>query len=341
MPSREFKRISSRYLNVDFDAYFHHVYENYEKYAVIPLLLVLGAITVLGYGYVTTAEYPYVMYENGSFSFSSSDMMEKGIEFDGGTEVQAPLPEEISVLDVERAFSERGFEANAMTGTTGDGEMLMVEVREEIDRDEAMEILRDLGLELPREEVSINTVSASVSAAFFTQAMIAVVLAFTIMSLVIFTAFKDVTPSVAVVFAAAGDIMISLAVMYLLGIPLTLASIAALLMLIGYSVDTDIVLSARVLKKRRGSLEERIWSSVKTGITMSLGGIVGFSILYVASHLLIGAPSTFSQIAAVMVIGLLADIPLTWLGNAYILKRYVEDGWQIPAPQVEKVIPWT
>jgi preprotein translocase subunit SecF len=104
-------------------------------------------------------------------------------------------------------------------------------------------------------------------------------------------------------------------------------------MLIGYSVDTDIVLSTRVLKRERGSLKSRIWSSIKTGTTMSSGGIAGFLLLYLVSLALVG-PSELSNIAAVMVIGLTADMPITWLGNAIVLKKYVNGDF-------DEVAPWT
>jgi preprotein translocase subunit SecF len=120
--------------------------------------------------------------------------------------------------------------------------------------------------------------------------------------------------------------------MSLLGIPLTLGSLAGLLMLIGYSVDTDIVLSTRVLKRNRGSLRSRIWSSVKTGVTMSSGGIAGFTLLYLVSTAIVGQ-SELSNIAAVMVIGLLADMPFTWFGNAIVLKKYVND-------ELGDLVPW-
>jgi preprotein translocase subunit SecF len=125
--------------------------------------------------------------------------------------------------------------------------------------------------------------------------------------------------SLAVIFAALTDILAAMAGMSILGIELTLGSLAALLMLLGYSVDTDILLSTRVLKQREGSLADRIWSSVLTGSTMSLAAIFAFAALY-----LVSPSSTLDQIAAVIVIGLAADLPITWLGNAFILKWYVE-----------------
>jgi preprotein translocase subunit SecF len=191
----------------------------------------------------------------------------------------------------------------------------------QISEEEALQIMQDAGYDV--EVQSLRSLSSSVSDEFFTQAMLAFVMAFTIMSLVIFYAFKDLTPSLAVIFAAAGDILFAMGGMVIFGIPLTLGSLAALLMLIGYSVDTDIVLSTRVLKQKRNSLKQRIWSSIKTGMTMSSGGIAGFTLLYFVSTAIVG-PSELSNIAAVMVLGLLADMPLTYFGNALILKKYVE-----------------
>jgi len=106
-------------------------------------------------------------------------------------------------------------------------------------------------------------------------------------------------------------------------------------MLIGYSVDTDIVMSMRVLKQRRGSVEEKIWSAVKTGVTMSSGGIAGFSLLYLVSMAIVG-PTELSRISAVMVMGLMADIPLTYFGNGVIISKYVNGEFDNLAGK----IPW-
>lgn len=318
---------------MDPEKYFDRVYADYGKYAVIPVALWVLSVAVLGFAYFSTADFPYVNYHNGSASLNSGEIFEKGIEFSSGTEVQARLNEEPDILKVESAFANAGYpEADATIGDpTADNPLILVKLKQELEgKQQAGEIISSAGYTMVggSSEIQLTTFSSSVSQSFFTQAMIAILLAFTTMSIVIFGAFKDITPSIAVVFAAAGDIFIALAAMHLLGIPLTLGTIAALLMLIGYSVDTDIVLSSRVLRRNRGHLKERIWSSVKTGVTMSSGGIAAFSILFVVSRILIGAPSIMTEIASVMIIGLLADIPLTWFGNAYILKKYVEEEWK-------------
>ncbi len=307
---------------MDFEKQFSRLYSNYDRYFVIPVILLAFAILVLGYNFVTTGE-----------------LVAKGTDFTGGTEIIYSIDGEFNPTEIERVFAGAGrTDVKAVQQSSGNTTSLVVQLPPpSMGAEEAEQILADAGYTASVE--SFRSISAAVSAEFFSQARLAFVMAFTIMSLVIFIAFKDVTPSLAVIFAAAGDIIFAAAGMSLVGIPLTLGSLAALLMLIGYSVDTDIVLSTRVLKRTRGSLEQRIWSSVKTGVTMSAGGIAGFTLLYIVSYMIAG-PSELTNIAGVMVIGLLADMPFTWFGNAIILKKY-QEGELGFLDNLGEVVPWT
>lgn len=304
----------------DLSKKYDKLYDNHEKYFYIPVALILLGISVLMFNFVATGEF-----------------LEKGTDFAGGTEITFELEEDFDSNEIETVFADAGRPSTtALTQDTGQRTLLIVQIPPpDMTQNEALEIMSEAGYNAEIE--GFNAISASVSGQFFQQAQIAFALAFTIMSVVIFFAFKNFTPSVAVIFAAGGDIIIAAAGMSLLGIPLTLGSLAALLMLIGYSVDTDIVLSTRVLNMNRGSNKSRMWSSMKTGLTMSSGGIAAFILLYSVSMYYVG-PSALSNIAAVMVIGLLADIPLTWLGNTTILKKYVEGDFK----KFEQggILPW-
>lgn len=300
---------------------FGKMYEDYDKYFAVPLLLILIASGVLFYNFATTGEF-----------------LEKGTDFAGGTEITFEVEGDFSSTEVEQLYADAGRPGTSvLTQNTGERQLLLVQVAPpEIEREEALQILESGGYNA--EIDGFNSISAAVSGQFFRQAQFAFILAFTVMSTVIFYAFKDFTPSIAVIFAAGGDILIAAAGMSLMGVPLSLGSLAALLMLIGYSVDTDIVLSTRVLKMNRGTVKSRMWSSMKTGLTMSSGGIAGFTLLYLVSVSIVG-PSALSNIAAVMVIGLLADIPLTWMGNTIILKKYAEGDFE-SISSFRGALPW-
>lgn len=308
-------------IDAKLSSYFEEVLQNSEKYFIIPILLIMLGLGGLFLNYS----------QHGEF-------LDKGTDFAGGTEITFQINGGFNSNEIEAVFADAGRSGtSAMTQNTGERELLLVQVPPpELDQDEALRILEDAGYNASID--GFSSISASVSGTFFRQAQFAFVLAFSTMSIVIFYAFKNFTPSIAVVFAAAGDIIIASGGMAVFGIPLTLGSLAALLMLIGYSVDTDIVLSTRVLNMSRGTVNSRMWSSLKTGVTMSSGGIAGFTILYIVSYSIVG-PSELSNIAAVMVMGLLADMPLTWLGNAAILKKYVEGDFDDLNRYME-VLPW-
>ncbi len=302
---------------MDWEKQFDRIYSDFDKYMIVPVALITLSLAVLGFSYIQDGE-----------------VLSKGLDFTGGTELQFTVQQEFTTAEIQSTFESEGRSGVQVTRQVQeDQESMIVQVPPpEIGEEEAKRILEGAGYN--PELQSQRFLNASVSDQFFTQAMLAFVMAFTIMSLVIFYAFRDLTPSLAVIFAAAGDIIFSMAGMVILGIPLTLGSLAALLMLIGYSVDTDIVLSTRVLKRTQGTLQSRIWNSVKTGVTMSSGGIAGFTLLYIISRMIVG-PSELSNIAAVMVLGLVADMPLTWFGNAIALKKYVEGDWKF-----EVSMPW-
>ena len=82
------------------------------------------------------------------------------------------------------------------------------------------------------------------------QVYFALAFAFLFMSITVFIIFRNLVPSLAVIAAALCDIIIAVGGMSLFGIPLSVATVGALLMLIGYSVDTDILLTTRVLKAK-------------------------------------------------------------------------------------------
>ena len=132
---------------------------------------------------------------------------------------------------------------------------------------------------------------------------------------------KHNLPSFAVIICAFADILMTLVVVNMLGMKISSAGIVAFLMLIGYSVDTDILLTTRILKRDEGSLNRRIFGAFKTGITMTLTSLlaIAFALIVVRSFSII-----LTQIFTILVIGLGFDILNTWITNVSILKWYVK-----------------
>lgn len=143
-------------------------------------------------------------------------------------------------------------------------------------------------------------------------------LAIIVGAMLIWYYFKYSIPSAAVILAAVSTILFTVAVVDLFQIRISTAGIAAFLMLIGYSVDTDILLSTRVLK-RSGSLYERFMGTVKTGLTMELTTMAAAIVALIFSQ-----SDVIKEIMLIIVIGLFADIFFTWIQNVGILRWYLE-----------------
>ena len=172
-------------------------------------------------------------------------------------------------------------------------------------------------------DAQIDQIGESFGKSLQFQAVIALIFSFIGMAIVIFLAFRTFVPAVAVVLSAFADMVMTAAVMNIVGIQLSLGTTAALLMLIGYSVDSDILLTNRVLK-RQGKLNDKLTGAFRTGIIMTSTTLAAATALFVVSWF--GSIQILMDISAVLLIGLFADIFNTWLTNVGILKWYVLKG---------------
>ena len=133
---------------------------------------------------------------------------------------------------------------------------------------------------------------------------------------------KNSVPAFAVMFSAFADIVMTLAVVDLIGMKISTAGIVAFLMLIGYSVDTDILLTTRLLKKKGKRINEALFDAFKTGTTMTITSIIAITFALISIY---SFSSVLNQIFTILLIGLGFDLFNTWITNASIIKWYVEE----------------
>jgi preprotein translocase subunit SecF len=153
--------------------------------------------------------------------------------------------------------------------------------------------------------------------------VIAVGVAFLGMSLLAFALFRTFVPSIAIVISAFSDIVIPVAIMNLVGIKLSLGTVAALLMLIGYSVDSDILLNNHVLR-RSGGFYESTYRAMRTGVTMTVTSIAAMTVMAIAATLF--GIELMASIGIVLVLGLTADLMNTYMLNVTLLRWYKYEG---------------
>ncbi|MEA1895422.1 MAG: protein translocase subunit SecF [Euryarchaeota archaeon] len=272
--------------------------------AIPPLIVLAIALIVLGGMYVTTGS-----------------PVRLGFEFEGGTIITLATDDshdilrqtfaDYPVLDVRDSGGRRWIKFGLMSENKQNSLTEMVNT--------------DYGYAAPE----IKQAGALYGASLQTQALKALVVSFFLMAVIVLLIFRTFVPSVAVVLSAFSDIAIAAAFIAVAGIELSLGTVAALLMLIGYSVDSDILLTTRLLK-RRGNLDDKVTNAMTTGLTMTGTTLAAIIVMYLVatySYLIIpGLPqiSIISDISIVLLAGLFADLMNTWMLNTGILKWHLQ-----------------
>jgi preprotein translocase subunit SecF len=265
-----------------------------KQMVIIPLILLVLALISVG----------YTMYTTGL-------PVTPGIDFSGGTAVTVfttDTPEQISAY-----FA--GYPLEGIEPGINNGKYLKFGNMP----DEQFRSLSDL-ITAKYPDAKVDQIGESFGKTLQNQASLALIFSFIGMAIVVFITFRTFVPSLAVVLSAFADIVMTAAVMNVIGINLTLPTIAALLMLIGYSVDSDILLTMRTLK-RQGKLDEKLAGAFRTGIIMTSTAIAAVAAMWVVSWW--GQVIVINQISTVLLIGLFFDILNTWLTNAGIIKWYL------------------
>lgn len=181
----------------------------------------------------------------------------------------------------------------------------------------------EAGLEPVADDATIIQSSGTVDPVFAAEtlqlSLIALAIAFLGMSLLAFVLFRTFVPSIAIVASAFSDMAIPLAAMNVLGIDLTVGTIAALLMLIGYSVDSDILLNTHILR-RRGDFYESTYRAMQTGVTMTVTSMAAMATMGIMATLF--GIDLLAAIGIILFIGLAADLMNTYLLNLSLLRWY-------------------
>jgi len=278
-------------------------YKHYKRLMIIPIILLIASFVIIG----------LKVKETGFF-------IERGISLKGGITLTTELiADQNSVTDfiqdnfenrevVVKSFSSKGEQA---------GLIIEMDIEDKKDIDNLISLLKDKYGEIGN--VSIRQTSSSLGTSFFNQALKAILIAFGLMAITVIIYFRKLTPSVAVIFAALADIVGTIAVIDLLDIKLSTASMAAFLMLIGYSVDTDILLTTKMLKRTEDSLNDRLTSATKTGLLMTIT-----TLSVVTAGMFLTKSDVLFQIFLILLIGLIFDIINTWLTNVGIMLWYLE-----------------
>lgn len=317
LPSKQMTRVripTGAYIKMEEDkqkkiSKFHDKY--YKLFLLIPVVLLLLSFVYMGI-----------------FYSQNQDFIHKDISLTGGTSIT--INEKVDAKDLKQSLSGKLENINTREiydAITREQKAIIIETKtsgcSELETKQVKIILEEyLEYELiDGDNASFECTGSNLGESFYQQLLIAILIAFVCMAIVVFIIFRTFVPSFAVIISAFADILMTLVLVNILGIHLSAAGIMAFLMLIGYSVDTDILLTTRILKREEGSLNKRLFEAFKTGTTMTLTSLLAvvFALVVVSSF-----SGLLTQIFTILAIGLGFDLLNTWITNVSILKWYIK-----------------
>jgi len=280
--------------------------KNFRYLLIIPAIILTLSLIQLGYSY-----------------YATGDFIQKDITLTGGTSITIftqsenintkqfsdYLQDKITDFAIKELSDFRSGKQKAIIIETTDEAAVLKPILEEF-----------LNYELTSENSSIESTGSSLGKSFYNQLRLAILISFIFMAIVVFIIFRTTVPSLAVVISAFADIVMTLAFINILGIKVSSAGIVAVLMLIGYSVDADIMLTTRLLK-RHGDTNKNLYSAFKTGLTMTITSIIALTVALLITQ---SFSAVLQQIFTILLIGLGFDIMNTWITNVSILKWYLD-----------------
>ena len=273
-------------------------------------LIVLACVLLLGVGsFLLRGFNPDVDFTGGTTMQIEFDA---ALEAEGAHEISDKMLDEI-VSTVKGACAADGtaLGVSVSSAQRADGSDVILKLSElDMDGREAVfNALRErFGLD-KTALVSASNVGATVSAEIRRDAVLATVVAVLLMMLYISIRF-DLYSGLAAVLCLAHDVFVMLVAYSLFGIPLNTNMIAALLTILGYSINATIVIFDRVRENRKKMLGsefgEVINVSIRQTFLRSLNTTVT-TFLTIFTVYLLGVPS-IRQFALPLIVGILAGL---------------------------------
>jgi len=283
--------------------------KHYKVVLVLPILMILASVLII-----------FNQYQN------TGDIVNKDVSLKGGLSAEIYSEKLIEKSDLENKlrikFADGEFfirELSELATEQKNGIIIESSNIKEKELRKALEEILEIKLEDEKNYFARET-SPILGERFYKQMILTILLAFLLMTVTVIIIYRKIIPSIAIISSPIIDITVTIAAINLLGFRVTDATIAALLLMIGYGIDTDILLTTKVLKRKEGTVYNRIKGSFFTGFTMTLTTIVALTLgtIVVKSFLL-------KEMFIVLIIGLSTDIIATYVWNASLLRWYLKD----------------
>ena len=204
-----------------------------------------------------------------------------GIDFKGGTQVSIQLYDEISKSDVDTIV--KGYAADASTTISNNNEYEIKST--DLDSDKLSSIMNELKDKYSLEDTALlsqEEIGASVGKELTRNSLLALFAAGVVMLIYVAIRF-EFTFGVAALVATLHDILMTIGVYAIFGIPVNTPFIAAMLTIVGYSMNDTIVIFDRIRENTKKMRRANTYEIADTSLTETLARSVYTSLSTLAT----------------------------------------------------------
>ncbi|MDO8428346.1 MAG: hypothetical protein Q7S92_03975 [Candidatus Diapherotrites archaeon] len=272
---------------------------------------------------------PLILFVVLSFLAFVSPGVKPGIDLQGGTSFTLRTATQISSQELvdflESEFNLHNVSVTSVSSGTDYG--FIVQFSDTLEDSDGLtaSIQSRIQTQFNLEEITafqFREIAPAVGAIFWETSVTVVIVAVILLFLVILFLFKDWVPAIVIILAGIFDALAGLAAMPFFGISLSLPTLSALLMVLGYSIDNEVLVNSRINFGVGKTPKEQAVSSFKTGMLMTITALAAVLVMTVFSFF--NQMISIYEIGIVLFFGLLGDVIVTWLMNTPILLWFAE-----------------
>ncbi|MBO5734395.1 MAG: protein translocase subunit SecF [Clostridia bacterium] len=263
------------------------IVENAKIYFLIPAVIILLGVVFF--------------FVNGGFV--------QDIDFAGGMTMYVDMGKDVDTAEVADTVKSADSSIPTPRVMKADGTVIVIQTThvEDGTRDKIQtKLVETYGIDRETAFISVDTVDATMGAELRSQALTAALIACLLMLIYITIRFEFFT-GISAVICLLHDVLIMLSFYVIFKIPFNANFIAAMLTIIGYSINNTIVVFDRVRENQRKSMRE-VKSLVNTSISQTLKRSLYTTITTIVPVILlyILGVDTIKEFALPLMVGLLA-----------------------------------
>ena len=215
------------------------------------------------------------------FGFMFTKGMNFGIDFRGGTQVVINMGTDFNKTDVDKIVDE--YSKDAVTNQVN-GTELQIKAKE-LNSSQVNDIFKALKEKYDLKDdalVSQNEIGASVGRDLTTNAIVALVIA--VIGMLIYVVIRfEFSFGIAAIIALLHDVLITISVYAVFGITINTPFIAAILTIVGYSINATIVIFDRIRENTKKMRRANTYEIADTSLTETLARSVYTSLSTLAT----------------------------------------------------------